>query len=406
MNKAGVGLIVVLSCLLGVQTYRIHRLSGSAVGDAAAVRVAGPKGTADDALGALPAVSDSVTTAEGDEDEISLEVYVEQIERRDVEAGVGGAGVKPAGDRLASVAGGPAAEKRAENRRKSPEKRGKDVENARKTAEKKRKAEAVQRLVRRARDAMAQGDFQAAADLLNQGIESDPGNADSYRNLAKLYRTLGLSDEELQTYADWSEQRPNDASPYYQQARLLASLGRGDEALPYLQQFQQLAGDEPGSYPMAASVYRQLNMRGQEGSMLEAWAASTPNSPDAHRALAQWYARNGDRAGAVNEYEALVQLTPENVRAYRELAQAYQRAQDFGAAQSALISAIGLQPENMQLRIQLGQAYKQNGQIEAALQAYYEVLAAAPGTREAVQASRAIYRIERQAGKPVNQKRA
>ena len=406
MNKTAIGVIMALSCLLAVQTYRLHRVTEQRHSAASPAS----KAHADAGAG-LSVPSEAVAAPAAlpeDEEKVRLDSYLEKIERRDAEAehkaGKTAGQSGSTGPDATSDSGklGKKARKLA-TRAAAP---GAAEDSDTPAAESKRKAADVQRLLKQAKEAMEQGDYQSALDLLNQSIQSDPTNTDSYRKLAKLYSTLGMTEEELQTYADWSAQRPDDASPYYQQARLLASLGRREEALPYLDWFQQMTSGEPAAYPMAASVYRQLNMRAEEGAMLQTWASTVPNSPDARRALAQYYGRAGDQAGAAAEYESLVQLTPDNARAYRELAQAYQRLQQFEAAQNTLVTAVNLQPDNIQLRLQLAQAYRQNGAVDASLQTYYDILAAAPGSPEAFRAERAIIRIEQQAQQSAKPKRA
>ncbi|MCX5770816.1 MAG: tetratricopeptide repeat protein [Candidatus Hydrogenedentes bacterium] len=403
MNKTAIGIILALSCLLAVQTYRLHRVTEQTPSAASTAPKTQPDSTAGlSASGEAPA---DPTALSEDEEKARLDFYVEKLEQKDAEKT----------SKLTDPSGTTPSDGASDLRKlakKAQKQLARNTASSSRTEDgdtpavkaKKKNAE-IQRLIKQAKDAMDQGDYGRAAELLNQSIETDPSNTESYRKLAKLYSTLGMTDDELQTYADWSAQRPDDASPYYQQARLLASLGRRDEALPYLDQFQQMTSGEPAAYPMAASLYRQLDMRAEEGDILQTWASSTPNSPDAHRALAQFYARTGDRAGAAGEFEALVQLTPDNARAYRDLAQAYQRLQQFEAAQNALVTAVNLQPENIQLRMQLAQAYRQNGDIDAAIQTYYDVLAAAPGSPEAVQAERVIIRIEQQAQQNAKPKR-
>ncbi|HUW61008.1 MAG TPA: tetratricopeptide repeat protein [Candidatus Bathyarchaeia archaeon] len=406
MNKTAIAAIIGLSCLLAIQTCRLHRVTEQTHA-APALASKAHAGTGAGLTVSAEAAADPDAILQ-DEEKQRLDSYLEKIERRDAEA-------EHKADKTAGQSGSTGPDATSDSGKLGKKARklatrvaaaGAAEDNDTPAAESKRKTANVQRLLKQAKEAMEQGDYQGALDLLNQSIQSDPANRDSYRKLAKLYSTLGMSEEELQTYADWSAQRPDDASPYYQQARLLASLGRREEALPYLDRFQQMTSGEPAAYPMAASLYRRLNMRAEEGAMLQTWASTVPNSPDAHRALAQYYARNGDRVGAATEFETLVQLTPDNSRAYRELAQAYQRIQQFEAAQNALVTAVNLQPDNIQLRMQLAQAYRQSGATDAALQTYYEILAAAPESPEAFRAERAIIRIEQQAQQTAKPKRA
>jgi tetratricopeptide (TPR) repeat protein len=255
-------------------------------------------------------------------------------------------------------------------------------------------------LVKQARSAMEQGNYDMAASFLQQGIDADPSNRDAYRQLGKLYQKLGMTQEAMDVYNQWMTNRPTDAVPYYEQARALIGMGQLADALPYVQQFQALTDGETSSYPMAASLYHQLKMPEQEAAALSGWVSQAPGSVEAHQAMAQFYSRNGDKPGALAEYQAVVQLTPQNAAAYRDLGQAYQRMQMYGDAQAALATAMNLQPQNMNIRLQLADAYRRGGQTDPALQTYYGILQDAPDSSAAAQARRNIDRIQRALLKP------
>lgn len=404
MYKTTMVLVAALACLLGIQTYRAHRLAGrlDRIDAAGQTRPAltGPQGAPlwNDAPGQdyryrFPGTDAQDVEADGED----LDAYLEAIEARDQNQGRHGE-AEPGDEAGAPSGGGKHGASQAATRNGRDE-----AARSKKKGSTKAQLAAQQqshRLVRQAKDAMARGDYDNAIALLQEGLEADPENREAYRDLAGLYQKLGMNDEAAVVYDDWIAERPQDAVPYYQQARLLERLGMDEEALAYLDTFLDLTQGELSAYPMAASMYRRLNMREEEGALLDAWAGAAPSSVEAHRALAQFYTRNGNKPGALAEYQRIVALTPGNATAHRNVASAYQRLQMYDQAQAELAVAMNLEPQDMAIRIQLAGAYRQGGELQAALEVYYGVIADEPESAEARRAGRRARKIERQLQKP------
>ena len=158
----------------------------------------------------------------------------------------------------------------------------------------------------RARQASENGDFEQARALLRRGIAANPGDRQVYRELAELNRHMGFTDEEIQTYQEWSEAMPKDALPHYMLAQTYDRLGWNDEAVAELDRFRAMSGDSVESYAMTAGVYRDLGMLDEEGAMLDAWIGAAPDSMAANRAYGDYLLRTGDRQGALDAYETAI----------------------------------------------------------------------------------------------------
>jgi len=270
-----------------------------------------------------------------------------------------------------------------------------------------KRARAVQRskrLLNQARDAIHNGDFEAAQALLEESLEQDTKNRQAYRGLAQLQSKLGLSQEAMQTYRDWIEAMPGDALPHYMLATAYEQVGLDAEAYQELLQFSQISAGDLPSYPMTASLMRRLGMRAEEGATLEAWAQVAPESPDAHRALADYYRRRGNYGAAVSEYEEVAALMPGNVNARMNLANALERVGLHGDAQAQYLAALEMRPNDVAIRLQWAASLRNAGDPYGAIDAYQGVIDLEPGSREARTAWRQINRIERQLNKPVKPK--
>jgi tetratricopeptide (TPR) repeat protein len=382
--RVNVGLIAALVVLCGVQTYRIHRLNEKAASITASVslssldtgRTALSGEVVDDGAIADP---DNPTASENGTDPTAE--YARALEKREHER---------------EGQNAEAGEEGAASRTKDSDKTSDKEAGKQEEREKKELKRQTQSLLNRAQEAAKQGDYANAIDMLNDCLEMDPSRGDAYRQLSQIYHKLGMTDKEMETYAQWMSNRPDDAMPHYQQAALYKSLGMEKEALDQLRQFQQMTQGNVDAYPMAASLYRKLGMKQEEGNALYAWANAAPGSVDARRSLAQYYARIGDKPSAAAEYQALVGLAPANADAHSALASVYRGMKQFPEAQAELVTAMNLQPQNMSYRLQLAQVYQGMGDRESAFQTYGGIIADAPGSNEAVQAQRAINRLARQ----------
>ena len=400
MQKIAALLIAVLVCLLGIQTYRAHRLRQELTPPAAqSADTTGSQETPGSARGEPGPDDGSALTSFSAAGAVEGRTRGEQdgslqtAEGRDQDLFVADDAPGRATGAEHSPTPSPHSELHAsQSARKDPGK-----ESAAGRAASSHEAEA---LLERARYATERGRYASAISLLEECLLKDPSVGEAYDSLASLYHSMGMTEEEMQVCADWTAQCPDDAEAYYRQAQACEALGMNDEALDALRGFQRLSQGDLEAYPMAASLYRRLNMREEEGAVLQEWSVKTPNSPDAHRALARHYTRTGQKPAALREYQAIVSLSPENATAHRDLARAYQRQRRYQAAQTELATAMNLEPENMAIRLQLAEFYRQTANLEAARDTYYGVIVDAPDSPQAFRAQRMINNIERQLQKP------
>jgi tetratricopeptide (TPR) repeat protein len=252
------------------------------------------------------------------------------------------------------------------------------------------------RLWQEARDAREAGEYDRAVELLNESIEQDPLNKQAYRDLAGVYRTMGMQAEELQTYQDWIDASPNDPLAHYMAASAYERYGMDQEAYARVADFQRLNAGDVSTYPMAASMYSRLGMKDQQGAVLESWVSDVPGSLDARRALGQYYQSQGDHAAALAQYGAAAELVPGNAAAHVDMARAYTGLGEYDAAEGELMVATELRPDDLGIQLQLGKTRQRAGDPYGARDAYQGILDANPNAPEARQASKQINRIDRQ----------
>ncbi len=389
MSKLTVTAIAVLTLLLSVQTWRLHTAQG-ALQDARAIREAPAR----------------VDVAASDKKQVRSESIAASSTERLLHDAPEPASDNPIAKALAAFAS-TGKESKASARVDTDAKTGKRSlakvvrvmqkhgDNSKDKSQKKDASEAS-RQIASARQSLRQGDYASALAQLQTAEQSASLNGKEYKALAQAYNDLGMADEALRTYQDWSHAHPNDPQSYLSLARAYESLGMNTEAASQLALYQEMAGGKTDSYANAAALYRRLGMTSQEGALLSDWVGTSPGSTQAHLAMADYYRRTGNLPSAMAEYQSILQTAPGNVNAHMNLAQTYQQMGQYAEAQAVLVSALQLQPGNADIYLRLGESYRRSGDLSSAIGTYQSVVSMEPGTTQAVRAQQQIARIQRQ----------
>lgn len=419
MSKTLTIVVVVLAALLAVQTVRLHRLEQRYVNglrdldfeEISSIETAEAVGTL------LPHAAPARTSQDGSntlagavltsaEETSSPRVTSAQKPKHAATDGATG----PAFSSAASVR----TKKRPTgqmNERYSAEDRGVSQSSARsskndssdnprprnaRTGARRRESSLAKSWVIGAKDALARGEFDPAAQMLTQSLSVDPANRDAFRTLARLYQRLGLSDLEMQVYDQWMAALPDDAMPHYLLAQAYARMGIDGQAADQLSAYQGLSEGSLDMYAQAANLYRRLGMYEEESLVLSRWLQEAPNSPDAHRLLADYYRRAGNYQAAADEYQFLANLMPNSVDVYLNMGRAFMQMDLYADAQNAYLTALDLRPADLGILLQLAQSFRRAGDLTAALNAYQSVIDLDAASEEAIRAARAIVQIQRQ----------
>ncbi len=172
-------------------------------------------------------------------------------------------------------------------------------------------AERVQRFMTAAQHAMAEGDYQLAAQRLIYARDAEPGNAAVLR---------------LMTLAFW-------------QSGNLAAAGRA------VRDWARVDGDRPTPHRFAARIYEDMGAIDLAVEAAERAAARAPGDGDAWERVGRLRLRLGDRGGAIDALERARRLHP-TVDGLLDLALAFHLAGDLGAEVSACEQATVLGPED------------------------------------------------------------
>lgn len=367
--------LALLAILLAVQTWRVHALSTEIVEIRTEDTTAksSPGHTARDVAGSVVTGDELGDTSPAAADGTSA---VPRVDRD--------AAVSPASNRKPAVAN-----------RAEPSADG-DAEHSAKPAAGAKIPVELRRAIARASQAYADGDHATALKLLLQSLADYPAEPEAYAALAKLYHDLGMYDEAIQTYREWTKSMPDNARAHLAQANLYEVLGMNDEALSSLARYEELKEGAPDSYSAAASMYRRLGMPAEELNTLQRWVDAAPTSVQANLALAEYYRRSGDLPSALAQYQQTSALAPGNVTAHVNLAQVYQALGQHQNAQAELTTALSLHPGDTSIYLRLADSYRRTQNYGSAIGAYQAIIDLEPGSPLALRAAQQIARLERQ----------
>lgn len=400
MARVQVVLIVVLTCLLGVQTVRLGNLQRE-------VRSKAVSSTDSDAVRNEHTSGEGLgPEASGRSGEAKAEAIVPQpglpgrtVAVNDIEATldsgpspivvVSGTPVPAAGGGVNTP--GTATERRRQSDRLDEGDRPSSEGSGRGGRRGNRSAREEARLLRReaVTSAMA-GDYENAIALLEESLDENPKDKDTHSVRAQLFRMMGMEEDELQAYLDWAEAMPEASAPRFHLARLYERRGFDQEALDAVGEFEEVNGSDPGGRGRAAMLYRQLGLREEEGVVLQEWTEEAPDSVHARMALAEYYRAMGDLEGAIEEYRAVVELVPDNAQVSLRMARVYQNMESYDEAQAEFLVALDLRPHDPYIRIQVADFYRRRGALETSAGYYQTVVEARPNTPLAERAQRQL----------------
>jgi tetratricopeptide (TPR) repeat protein len=292
-----------------------------------------------------------------------------------------------------------------------------------------------------ARIALARGDTQRAADLLEDVANGAPSFSSAFRLLADAYTALEragdaaqaldharrlsayapyadplvdplaresrnstflmrlASEASLGVNAEWSEYLsrralefdPDNPEVVSKLARVLRTLGRSAEALPYFERYHEMV---PGDHEGLAQLGSCLSDLGRydEAEPLLRRALQAMNDAVTQYNLALLLARTDRLEEAVPLYERALRLDPAHTNARINLASVHARLGDLQSAERELSRVVTEDPRNAAALTNLGVVLVQQGRPAQAVRAFEDALRIDPAMRPAAEALESLAR--------------
>jgi FimV-like protein len=150
-----------------------------------------------------------------------------------------------------------------------------------------------------------QGNYSDAMKRFQQAARSDPGNADSFYNMAATLHRQGIDSRNRELL--------NQAEQLYNQCL-------------------DLEKDHADAYRGLAVLLNETDRPDKAFKLMKNWVATSPRVSDAHVELARLYEEFGDRESAKTHLQEALSLDQDNYRAWTAMAHIREKEQDYRQA--------------------------------------------------------------------------
>jgi arylsulfatase A-like enzyme/Tfp pilus assembly protein PilF len=188
------------------------------------------------------------------------------------------------------------------------------------------------------------GEYQKAVQLMEELIDKDPRNRQTYISLASMHERRRQLDRAVDVYLKGLTHYPDDVDFHVQLGKV------------YLWKNSLVEGIE---------------------ELQKALAIEKDHIP-AHNHLGIAYAKTGDLDKAVVEMKKIIELDPENLKAYNNLGLAYHKKGMTKKAIECFEQALAINQDFLQAYENLGRVYQDNGMIDKAIETLETVLTIDP----------------------------
>jgi tetratricopeptide (TPR) repeat protein len=239
-------------------------------------------------------------------------------------------------------------------------------------------------------------DYKSAIDAYRHAIVLDRDNLDAIRGLAENLLNDGQIDASLEQYKVIADANPEDAQTYLQIAEIYRRQGKYDLALENLKKADTLVPDSAGvAYNMAA-VYQAQGRYDDAVKLLQDLLKKTEKSDNSsysqsdrnNRAifierLGMIYRDQENYTAAVETFRKMLVLGDENARSgYQEIIDTYRDAKQWPQATAAAKEAVEKMPGDRDLRMVLDSQLADSGEVDKGIADVRSMLNGQPEDRE------------------------
>ena len=224
-------------------------------------------------------------------------------------------------------------------------------------------------------------DYKSAIDAYKHAIMLDRDNLDAIRGLAENLFNDGQLDAALEQYKVISDSNPEDAQSYLQMAEIYRHQSKFDLALEALKKADTLAPDSAGVPYNMAVIYQAQGRYDDAAKLLldlikkteRSGETSTSQADRNNRAifverLGMIYREQENYAAAVETFRKMLTLGDENARSgYQEIIDTYRDAKQWGQATAVAKEAVEKLPNDRDLRMVLDAQLADTGEFDQAV---------------------------------------
>jgi len=239
-------------------------------------------------------------------------------------------------------------------------------------------------------------EFKNAIDAYKHAIVLDRDNLDAIRGLAENLLNDGQLDAALEQYKVISDSNPEDAQSYLQIAEIYRRQSKFDLALESLKKADALAPDSAGvpynmaviyqaqgRYDDAAKLLQDLIKKSEKSSETSLSQADRNNRAIFIERLGMIYREQENYTAAVDTFRKMLTLGDENARGgYQEIIDTYREAKQWPQATAIAKEAVQKLPSDRDLRMVLDAQLADMGEFDQAVADIRGMLKGGPEDRD------------------------
>ncbi len=233
----------------------------------------------------------------------------------------------------------------------------------------------VGRLARAAQDAIAKGNYAAAADFAQRGAQAAPQDARLWFLLGYAARLSGRAQLSLEAYQHGLQLNPGSVEGLSGLAQTYMRMGRSDDAKRLLLQIINANPKRATDLMMAGELFLQSGDYGRAIPLLQRAENLQPNT-HVEVLLAQAYMRTKQPDMAKAMLDIAKRTAPRNPDVFRAVAGYYREQRDY---QNALATLQQVPNKTPDVLAELGYTYELAGLKNESADAYVKAANAAPG---------------------------
>lgn len=149
--------------------------------------------------------------------------------------------------------------------------------------------------------------FDAALEMLKQGVAVDSNHVEILENLAFLYELKREDQAAIKTYKRLIKLSQIDVDYRVRLASLYLRTGQNDQAIAEFEEVVKLGFATPEIWRPLALLYIQQKRYDEAAATLKSWIAEDPNDEQAYLDMGEIYKTQNDTTGVIDWYEKTLQ---------------------------------------------------------------------------------------------------
>ncbi len=188
--------------------------------------------------------------------------------------------------------------------------------------------------------------YEAAVEILSEGIEAAPGEMQLYALLARTYTLLGQEDQIAAVLDQAIASNPEEPQAYTMKAGRLAAQEEYDQAAEVLALGLVVAGEKPELFIALGEVAVKQNKIGEAKDAFQKAVDLAADDPRAYLRLAALYRADGDNTRAADVLDRAIERLPESESLKTERADLLLDEKEYEKATALIVEMEEANPES------------------------------------------------------------